>query len=93
MQAVRAAQHRRERLYGGAHDVVVGLLGGERHPGRLGVEAQPLRPVGAGTVDVAQPAGPDPPGRAELRDLLEEVDVGVEEERQARREHVDVQTP
>ena len=42
-------------------------------------------------VDVAQPAGPDPAGRAELGDLLEEVDVRVEEERQPGRELLDVQ--
>jgi hypothetical protein len=37
---LRAAQHRRERLQRGADHVVVGLLRGERHPGRLRVEAQ-----------------------------------------------------
>ena len=41
---------------------------------------------------VAQLARPDPPRRAVLRDLLEEIDVRVEEERQPRREVVDVQT-
>ena len=46
-----------------------------------------------GAVDVAQPARPDPPGGPELGDLLEEVEVGVEEEGQPGREHVDVQPP
>ena len=40
---------------------------------------------------VAQLARPDPPRRAVLRDLLEEVDVRVEEEAQPRREVVDVE--
>ena len=38
-----------------------------------------------------QPSRPDPPGGAELRDLLEEVDVRVEEEREPGRERVHVQ--
>ena len=42
-------------------------------------------------VDVAHPARPDAAGRPELRDLLEEVDVRVEEERQAGREPLDVE--
>ena len=40
VQALRAAQHRRQRLDGHAHDVVFGLLGGERCAGGLGVGAQ-----------------------------------------------------
>ena len=40
---------------------------------------------------LAQLARPDAPRRAVLGDLLEEVDLGVEEERQARREVVDVE--
>ena len=47
--------------------------------------------VGRRAVDVAQPARPDPAGGPELRDLLEEVDVRVEEERQPGRERVDVE--
>ena len=91
VQRVGAAEHRGERLDRGAHDVVVRLLRGQRDAGGLGVEPQPLRPRVGRAVHVAQPAGPDPPRRAELRDLLEEVDVRVEEERQAGREPVDVQ--
>ena len=40
VQRVGAAEHRRQRLQRGAHDVVVGLLRGERDAGRLAVEAQ-----------------------------------------------------
>ena len=40
---------------------------------------------------LAQLARPDAPRGAVLGDLLEEVDLGVEEERQARRELVDVE--
>ena len=60
-------------------------------PGGLRVEAHPQGLVALGAVGVAHLAGPDPARGAVLRDLLEEVDVGVEEEREARREGVDVE--
>ena len=44
-----------------------------------------------GAVAIAHPAGPDAPGGPVLGDLLEEVDVGVEEEAEAGRELVDRQ--
>ena len=53
---------------------------------RISQRARVLRAVG-----VAQLARPDPPRGAVLGDLLEEVDVRVEEERQPRREVVDVE--
>ncbi len=92
VQAVGPAEDGGERLDRGPDDVVVGLLRGEGDPGGLGVEPEPLGLVGGRAVAVAQPAGPDPAGRAELRDLLEQVDVRVEEERQPGCEDVDVQT-
>ncbi len=57
------------------------------------MEPEPLGLVTGRAVAVAQPARPDPAGGAELRDLLEQVDVRVEEERQPRGEDVDVQPP
>src|SRR3954447_1562194 len=42
-------------------------------------------------VALLQLTRPDPPGRAVLRDLLEEVEMRVEEEREPRREVVDVE--
>ena len=84
VQRVGAAEHRGQRLDRRPDDVVVRLLRGQRDAGGLGVEAQPLRLLGRRAVDVAQPAGPDPAGGAELRDLLEEVQVRVEEEATAR---------
>ena len=91
VQRVGPAQHRGQRLDGGPDDVVVGLLRGQRDARRLGVEAQPLGPLAASAVDVAQPPGPDPPGGAELGDLLEKIDVRVEEEGQPGRELIHVQ--
>ena len=92
VQRVGAAEHGGECLDAGADHVVVGLLGGQRDAGGLGVEPQPLGLLAGGAVDVAHPARPDPAGRTELGDLLEEVDVGVEEEGQSGGEDVDVET-
>ena len=91
VQALGPAEHARERLDGGARDVDLGLLGGERDAGGLSVEAQLPAALVAGLVVLTHPAGPDPSGGPVLRDLLEEVDVGVEEERQARGDRVDLQ--
>jgi hypothetical protein len=82
VQRLGAAEDGGQRLDRRPDDVVVRLLGGQRDAGGLGVEAQLLRLLRRRAVDVAQPAGPDPAGGAELGDLLEEVDVRVEEERQ-----------
>jgi hypothetical protein len=53
------------------------------------VEPQTLRDRIGRPVAVAEPARPDPASGSELGDLLEEVDVGVEEEAQLRGERVD----
>ncbi len=91
VQGVRPAEDRGQRLHRRTDDVVVRLLGGQRDTGGLRVEAQPLGLLAGRAVHVAHPAGPDAAGRPELRDLLEEVQVGVEEEGQAGREGVHVQ--
>ena len=90
MQRLRTAEHARERLDRRADDVVQRLLRGERHAGRLHVGAHEQRALVLRAVRVAHLARPDPAGRAQLRDLLEEVDLRVEEEGQPRRERVDV---
>ena len=92
VQRLRAAEHAGQRLDRGAHDVDLGLLRGQRHPAVWVWNRSCSDRSQLGAVAVAQPAGPDPPGRAVLGDLLEEVDVGVEEERQPRSERVDRQT-
>ena len=80
-----------QRLERRPDDVVVGLLRGERHAGGLGVKPQLPRPRILGLEAVAHHTRPDPAGGAVLRDLLEEVAVGVEEEGDARRERVHVE--
>ena len=89
VQRLGAAEDAGERLDRGADDVVERLLRGQRHAGGLRVEPHQERALVLGAVGVTQLAGPDPSRRAVLGDLLEEVDVGVEEERQARGEVVD----
>ena len=74
-----------------AHDVVVGLLRGQRAAGGLRVEAQLLRARVGRAEPLLHDPRPQPPRRPELRDLLEEVVVRVEEERQPLAERVDVE--
>ena len=89
VQRLRPAQHRRQRLQRGPHDVVVGLLPGERAAGRLRVGAQLPAALVLGAVAIAHGLGPDLARGAILGDLLEEIVVRVEEEAEPRREAVD----
>ena len=91
MQRLRAAEHRRQRLQRDAHDVVVRLLRRERAAGRLRMEAKLLRPRIGRMKTVFHDPRPQPPGRAELRDFLEKIVVGVEEEREPLAELIDVE--
>src|SRR5438552_105376 len=92
VQRLRAAEHRRQRLQRDANDVVVRLLRRERHAGGLRVRAQLKRPRIRRVIAALDLARPDPPRRAELRDLLEEVVVHVEEERHPRHEIAHIET-
>src|SRR6185312_4502357 len=81
VQRLRPAADGGEALQGDAHDVVLRLLRGQRDAARLRVEAQlegalVLRPEA-----LAHDLRPHLAGGAELRDLLEDVVVAVEEER------------
>ena len=91
VQRLAAARRRGERLQRDAHDVVQRALGGQRRAAGLGVEAQRERALVARAEALAHERGPDPACRAELRDLREDVVVGVEEERETRREDVDLE--
>ena len=90
MQRLRAAEHGGERLNRDPHDVVQRLLRGQRGAAGLGVEPQPARFV-ARAEPLAHEPGPEPARGAELRDLLEQIGVAGEEERQPRREAVHVE--
>ena len=91
VQRLGAAADRGEALQRDAHDVVLRLLGGQRDAAGLGVEAQHRRLRVRRAEALAHDVRPHAPRGAELRDLLEDVVVAVEEERQARREVVDRQ--
>src|SRR3712207_4930274 len=69
----------------------LGLLGGERGARGLGVEAQLLALLAAAEA-LAHNPGPHPPRRPVLSDLLEEVIVGAEEEREPRGELLHLET-
>src|SRR5919108_611393 len=88
VERLRAAEHRRQRLGRGAHDVVERLLRRQRHPRRLRVEAHQERALVTRAVGLLQLPRPDAAGRAVFGDLLEEVDVRVEEEAEPGRELV-----
>ena len=91
VQRLRPAEHRRERLDRGADQVHLRLLRGQRDAGRLRVEPHQPRARILRAVLLPHLPRPDPPRRAVLRDLLEEVEVRVEEEGEPRRERVDVE--
>ena len=86
-----ATEHGGQGLHGHAHDVVLGLLGGQHAAGGLHMEAQHHRPRIAGMEAVTHDSRPQPARGAELGHLLEQVIVRVEEERQLRGEIVDGQ--
>ena len=92
VQTLGAAEHAGQRLDRRAHDVDLRLLGRQRHTCGLGVEPHHLRTVIGGPIAITHPPRPDPPGSPILGDLLEEIDVGVEEEGQPRGERIHRQT-
>ena len=86
---LHTAERRGERLDRRPHDVVLGLLERERRSSRLRVGSQHHRPRIRRAEPVAHHVRPEPAERPVLRDLLEEVHVGVEDPREPRRELVD----
>jgi hypothetical protein len=89
VERLRPAEDASQPLERGAHDVDLGLLRGQGRAGGLGVEAQAAQ-RGVGDAEaLAHDPRPQPPRRAELRDLLEEVGVRVEEEGDAPSERLE----
>src|SRR5205807_457584 len=80
VQRLRAAEHRRHCLEGGADDVVLRLLRGERTSRRLRMKAKCKRASGFCAVLRLHATRPDAACGAELRDLFEKVDMRIEEE-------------
>jgi hypothetical protein len=76
-----ASADRRQRLDSHPRDVVLGLLGGQCRAAGLRVEPERLRLRVLDAEALSHDPRPEPPRCSELRHLLEEVVVGVEEER------------
>src|SRR5215469_3048795 len=92
MERVGASQHGGQRLYGDSSYIDLGLLSGEGDAGGLGMSSQhPGARILCG-VAVTHLMRPDSASGAELGDLLEEVIMHIEEERQAGRELVYLKT-
>ena len=91
VQRLGAAAHGREALQGDPDDVVLRLLGGQRHATGLRVKAKTPRALILGAEALAHDRGPHPPRGAELRHLLEDIVVAIEEEGQPRPEPVDLE--
>src|SRR5690606_9409735 len=90
VQRLGPAEHRCQSLHGDPDHVVEWLLGGERYTARLGVEAESGGLV-ARAVPLAHEARPEATCGTELRDLLEQVVVRREEERESRGEPLERQ--
>jgi hypothetical protein len=90
VQALRAAEHRRHGLDGGAHDVVVRVLLGQAPAAGLAVRAQ-HQALGVLRAEALHDARPQQPRRAHLGDLEIEVHPDRPEEAQAAGEVVHVQ--
>ena len=91
VQRLGMALGRRHRLDGGAHHIVVDVLRGQRPARGLAMRAQAQR-ARVLRVELRQQLGPQQPRRAHLGDFHEEVHADRPEERQPRREAVDVET-
>src|SRR5208337_2694049 len=91
VQRLATAEDRGQRLDGHAHDVVFGLLRGERRPSRLRVKPQQQRTWILGPETIAHDFCPQPPRRAVLGYFFQQIAVRVEEKRKLRRKFVDLQ--
>src|SRR2546423_1471310 len=88
MERLRSAEDRRQRLDSDSHDVVERLLCLKRDAARLRVKAKSRARV-AGAEARAHETRIEAPSRAKLRDLLEQVVMRCEKERQSRGKSVD----
>ena len=93
MQRLGSAKNPCEGLQRRPHDIILGLLPGQRAPGCLRMKAKHHRTRILRTVLFLHPPGPDPARGPVLRDLLEKIQVRIEKERQARGEIVHFHSP
>ena len=88
VQTLCSAEYGGQTLEGHAHDVVLGLLGGQRRTAGLGMKAQHGRARVSRAEAISHDRRPQATGCAILGHLLEEVVVRVKEETESRRERV-----
>ena len=91
VKRLRASENRRQGLYRRADDVVVRLLRRQGNARRLRVEPQHPGAGLFGPEPLSHDLRPHAPGRAELRNLLQQIALGDEEEGQPPREAIDVE--
>ena len=91
VQRLGMALRRRHRLDGGAHHVVEDVLRGQRPARGLAMRAQAQR-ARVFRIELRQQLRPQQPRGAHLRHFHEEIHADRPEERQPRREAVDVET-
>ena len=88
-----ASEHGGQGLVGDSHDVVAGLRGVERRTSGDAADPKHARAVVLGAEPLPNDPGPPSATGAVLGDLLEEVPVRIEEERDLRGELVDRHAP
>ena len=90
MQGLRTAEHRGQRFDRGANDVVIGGLTGQAYPGCLAMRSQHQRCRIVRCEIRLHQLSPQVSGSAQLRHFHEQVHADAEEERQPRREIVNL---
>src|SRR5262249_51376832 len=92
MQRLGSAQHRGQRLYCSSNNIDFRLLSGEGRAAGLSMKSQSHGARIARAKPVPHNAGPHPPCRSELCDLLEKLIVRIEEKGQPRSKVIHVET-
>src|SRR5579872_5580480 len=91
MKRLRASKHRRQRFDRGSDNVVVRVLFGKADAARLAMGSEALGFVLLGT-QLGHDLVPERSRGAQLRNFHKEVHADAEEETEARREIVDVES-
>ena len=88
VQRLGSAQHRSQRLEGGANNIIVRLLRRKRAARRLSMKAAEPGAWVRGAKSLAHDLRPDFARRPVFRHFLKQIAVGVEKETQARGEFI-----
>src|SRR5689334_13312903 len=91
MKRLRAAQHGSQGLDCNTDNIIIRLLCRQGGPCRLRVKPQHPGTRILSVKTISHHSGPDSPGSAKLRYLLEKIIMRVEKERKAGSEGIDIQ--